>query len=127
MHPYVTIGALDVAAAHRFYDAVLATIGWSSHATYGAWRAYSFGGSGDGFVVWVCRPFDGAPASAGNGMMVGLPARSRADVDAFHAAVLAQGGTDEGAPGNRPDYGPNWYGAYVRDLTGNKLACYVNG
>ncbi|MHB1692088.1 MAG: VOC family protein, partial [Thiomonas sp.] len=73
-------------------------------------------------ALWLCQPFNGQPASAGNGTMVALAARTRAQVDAFHAAALAQGGTNEGAPGLRPHYGPDFYAAYVRDPDGNKLA-----
>ncbi len=69
---------------------------------------------------------DGAPATPGNGTMVSFLASSRAAVDAFHAAALAHGGTDEGAPGLRPQYGAQFYAAYVRDPDGNKLnaVCY---
>ena len=126
MTPYVTLGVADTAAARTFYDAVLAAIGWAEHARFDDWCAYSPGGSGEGFILWVCTPYNGNPASAGNGTMLGLPARSRADVDAAHAAALANGGSDEGAPGLRTIYGPNWYAAYVRDPSGNKLGIYYN-
>ena len=122
MMPYVTIGAIDSEASNRFYDAVLGALGWASHAQYPGWRGYSEGGSGAGFTIWVARPFDGEIASPGNGSMTGLPAADHAQVDAFYAAALAKGGSDEGAPGLRPHYGPNWYAAYVRDPAGNKLA-----
>lgn len=126
MSHYLTIGVNDFANSTAFYDAVLGAIGWASHAAFDGWRAYSQGGTGEGLVIWVCEPFNGAPGSAGNGTMVGLEAASRAEVDAFHAAALALGGQDEGAPGIREHYGPNWYGAYVRDPVGNKLAAFVN-
>ncbi|MBY5457771.1 hypothetical protein U8P80_15075 [Rhizobium beringeri] len=54
-------------------------------------------------------------------------AKSRAEVDAFYDAAMANGGTDEGAPGLRPHYGPNWYSAYVRDPAGNKIAVVYDG
>ncbi|WP_326524798.1 VOC family protein [Sphingomonas sp.] len=127
MNNYITLGARDAAAAEAFYDAVMATLGWSCHMTWPGWRAYSEGGTGTGLTVWTCAPFDGAPATAGNGTMVALAAPSRGAVDAFHAAALAHGGSDEGAAGPRPDYGPDWYAAYVRDPTGNKLAAVWNG
>ncbi len=72
----------------------------------------------------VGRPYDGRPASAGNGFMVALLASDRRTVDAVHAVALQQGGVDEGAPGLRPEYHSNYYGAYFRDLDGNKL-CVV--
>ena len=59
----------------------------------------------------------------GNGVTVAFEAPDRASVDRFHAAGLAQGGTDEGAPGLRPHYHPDYYGAYLRDPDGNKLCC----
>lgn len=121
MPAYVTIGANDSEASNGFYDAVLGTLGWSSHVEFPGWRAYSEGGSGEGFTIWIARPFDGGEANGGNGSMTGLPAADRAQVDAFHAAALANGGSDEGAPGLRAHYGPNWYAAYVRDPVGNKL------
>lgn len=127
MHPYVTIGASPVEPSFAFYDAVLGAIGWSSHASFGGGRGYSKGGTGDGFLAWIVKPFDGSPASAGNGAMVAFPAASRAQVEAFHAAGMAQGGTDEGAPGLRPQYGPDWYAAYLRDPFGNKIAVVFNG
>ncbi len=126
MNPYFTLGARDAAEAAQFYDAVLATIGWSSHASFGTWRGYSRGGSGEGVVFWSCTPFDGGPATSGNGAMVGFPARSKAEVDNFHAAALANGGSDEGKPGPREMYGPDWYSAYMRDPTGNKIGVYLN-
>ncbi|WP_294326645.1 VOC family protein [uncultured Sphingomonas sp.] len=126
MSVYATVGVVDPAVSHAFYDAVLATIGWSSHADFPAWRSYSKGGSGEGFVLWAATPFDGGPATPGNGAMIGFFVDSREEVHAFHAAAMAQGGSDEGAPGPRPAYGPNWYAAYLRDPAGNKLAVVHN-
>lgn len=126
MDHYVTLGANHADAANTFYDAVMATIGWLSHIEYPGGRAYSKEGRGEGLTLWIGAPFDGGPASAGNGTMLGLAATSHAQVDAFHAAALANGGTDEGAPGPRPHYGPDWYAAYVRDPSGNKLAVVFN-
>ena len=128
MPAYVTLGAKDPAAAHAFYDAVLATIGWSVESDFpGGWRAYSEAGRSDGFKFWVCPPFDGQTASPGNGTMLALPARSRAEVDTFYAKAMALGATDEGGPGLRPIYSPNWYAAYLRDPTGNKIAVVFEG
>jgi catechol 2,3-dioxygenase-like lactoylglutathione lyase family enzyme len=126
MDHYFTLGVRDAAEADAFYGAAFETIGWSSHMSFPGWRAYSAGGSGKGLTVWTCTPFDGQPASAGNGTMLGLAAPSPAAVDAFHAAAMANGGADEGAPGLRP-YGRDWYAAYVRDPTGNKLAIVHRG
>jgi len=123
---YATVGARDLDAAGRFYDAALATIGWRLHTAYEGWRGYSEGGRGDGFVLWVCLPFDGQAASAGNGAMFGLNVTTRAEVAAFYAAGMSTGGSDEGGPGLRPDYGPNWYAAYLRDPCGNKIGIVCN-
>lgn len=127
MTAYATVGAIDDAKSNAFYDATLATIGWSAHTEFPGWRAYSEGGKGLGFVLWVCKPFNGDLASAGNGSMVGFTVKSTAEVDAFHAAAMRHGGTDEGAPNPRPHYGPDWYSAYVRDPAGNKLSVVYNG
>lgn len=125
MFSHVTVGTNDYAAAKAFYDAVLPALGLQcihASAEEGAagWavdpdRAPHF---------WIVRPFDGGTASVGNGITVAFEAKRRAEVDAFHAAGLAAGGKDEGAPGLRPHYHPDYYGAYLRDLDGNKL-CIV--
>jgi catechol 2,3-dioxygenase-like lactoylglutathione lyase family enzyme len=119
---YVTLGTTDVPAAVRFYDAVLGPLGFKATETTENWAAYG-PEYGEGVSMWVCKPFDGAPMTPGNGTMVAFPAASAAAVDAFHAAALGLGGADEGAPGPRPHYGPHFYAAYVRDPDGNKLAC----
>jgi catechol 2,3-dioxygenase-like lactoylglutathione lyase family enzyme len=76
--------------------------------------------------LWITQPFDGQSASSGNGTMVSFLANSRDAVDAFYAAALAHGGSDEGPPGFRPQYGPYFYAGYVRDPDGHKLnaVCY---
>ncbi len=127
MNTYQTLGTRGEAAAHAFYDAVLGTIGWAMHAAFPGWRGYSPDGKGEGHSLWICAPFNSEPASVGNGTMAGFMVKDRATVDAFHAAALAHGGQDEGAPGPRPHYGPHWYAAYVRDPDGNKLAAVFNG
>jgi predicted lactoylglutathione lyase len=75
----------------------------------------------------VGRPYDQQPAGNGNGWMVAFAAPSRAAVDAAHSAAMAAGGRDEGAPGPRPHFAPDYYGAYVRDLDGNKLHFVFRG
>lgn len=71
--------------------------------------------------MWLLTPVNGEPQTVGNGSMIALDAQSRAAVDAFYHAALAQGGTDEGAPGLRP-YHAHFYACYVRDPDGNKLS-----
>jgi len=119
---YLTLGTSDLEAGKGFYDKVFDAIGWASFAEYPGFVAYGPGGQDSGATVWLCSPYNSAPASAGNGTMTAFAAESRAQVEAFHAAALAAGGSDEGAPGLRPQYTPTWYAAYVRDLDGNKLA-----
>jgi catechol 2,3-dioxygenase-like lactoylglutathione lyase family enzyme len=127
MFSYVSIGTRNLERAVAFYDAVLAPLGHARIDGYDSGgRSAAWGLDDPGPHLWVTEPFDGSPATVGNGVMVSLLAASRAAVDAFHAAALAHGGTDEGAPGLRPRYGPHFYAAYVRDPDGNKLnaVCY---
>ena len=86
-------------------------------------------GEATGPKTFIGPTFDGAQALPGNGVHIAYIVQSRAQVDAFHAAALANGGSDEGAPGLRPQYHPNYYGAYVRDPDGNKLqaVCHSPG
>jgi len=119
---YLTIGAADLAQSKFFYDAVLGAIGWKRFAEQGSFIDYGLGGRNDGQSIWLCTPYDGKEARAGNGIMVGFDAITPEQVHAFYDAAMTHGGSDEGAPGPRPDYGPEWYAAYLRDPTGNKLA-----
>ena len=118
---YTTVGTNDLLRAGRFYDAILPLIGYVRQKE----APGEIGYAADGDVrcrFWVVEPFNREPATFGNGVTIAFEAPNRASVDAFHAAALAHGGTDEGPPGPRPHYGPNWYSAYVRDPSGNKLA-----
>jgi catechol 2,3-dioxygenase-like lactoylglutathione lyase family enzyme len=122
MFSHVTIGSNDIARAKAFYDGVAAPLGLVRHADYP--EAVGYGRAGGRPQLWVVRPLDKKVASVGNGVTVGLEAENRSAVDAAHAAALKAGGKDEGAPGLRKHYHPNYYGAYVRDLDGNKV-CIV--
>lgn len=134
MLTYVYLGTNDLARASAFYDAVLAPLGMQRCMTGDAqwdrisagWGTYEDDGARE-LALWVGVPFDGQAASAGNGTMVALRARSWKQVDDFHAAALAQGGRSEGAPGLRLHYNPDFYAAYVRDPDGNKLAAVCRG
>lgn len=121
---YCTLGISDLARATRFYDAAMAPLGLArnDNAPEG-WASYGAPDYDTGSGVYLCPPFDGNPPHPGNGTMTAFHATSAAQVRAFHAAALAHGGTDEGAPGTRAEYGPAFYVAYVRDPDGNKLAC----
>ena len=120
---YVTIGALDSEQSGKFYDAVLGAIGYKRAFSEGGWIGYGQIGS-DEHTVFVCPPFDGKPARAGNGIMIAFAAKSQDAVKAAHAAGLSHGGSDEGVPGYRPPDKQSWYGAYLRDPTGNKIAVF---
>lgn len=118
MFGHITVGTNDLDRAIRFYDSVLAALGHTRSMTGDRFASY---GDRAGARFFVMTPFDGAPATVGNGVHVAFAAASRAAVKAFHAAALAAGGRDEGAPGLRPRYHEQYYGAYVRDPDGNKL------
>lgn len=117
---YITLGTNDLARATRFYDAALAPLGLVRRATDDQEIGYALPDDSRA-RLWITRPFDGNPATVGNGSMPALLAPDRAAVDAFHRAALATGGQDEGAPGLRP-YAPGFYAAFVRDPDGNKLS-----
>jgi catechol 2,3-dioxygenase-like lactoylglutathione lyase family enzyme len=120
---YVTIGARDSEASGKFYDALFGAIGSERKSGEGGWIFY--GPKGADGVVALCPPFDGKPATAGNGSMLAFKAKSQDEVKAAYAAALAHGGSDEGAPGYRPaEATSGFYGAYLRDPTGNKLCVY---
>lgn len=122
MLSHVTLGTDDTARAGRFYDAVLATLGLARIADHANAMGWARGAEATP-QFWVLTPFDGGPARPGNGGTLAFEAATRAEVDAFHAAALAAGGSDEGGPGLRPHYHPDYYGAYARDPDGNKIAC----
>jgi catechol 2,3-dioxygenase-like lactoylglutathione lyase family enzyme len=138
MFTYVCLGTSDLARATKFYDATLAALGlnrcetgdpeWDGiTAGWGTYGGSYMDSSVREIALWVCRPFNELPATAGNGTMVALIARSWKEVDDFHAAALANGGRSEGVPGLRPQYNPDFYAAYVRDPDGNKLAAVCRG
>lgn len=127
MIAYVTVGADDLALAKRFYAAFLPALGYGLRE----------GPEGLSFALpvapgqkpvlpdfYVKPPFDGAGATAGNGAMVAFEVSSQREVRALHAAALAAGGTNEGAPGFRDSYGADFYVGYLRDPQGNKIALF---
>lgn len=117
---YATVGTNDLARAGRFYDALLPFLGYRRQKE--APGEIGYGADDDVRCrFWVVEPFNREPAAFGNGVTIALVAPTRAAVDAFHAAALAQGGTDEGAPGLRP-FHASFYAAFIRDHDGNKLA-----
>lgn len=126
MIAYVTVGADDLDAARAFYCALLPALGYGlSEGPEGLSFALPPGEGPQALPDFYVKPtFDGRPASAGNGAMVAFEARDQAQVRRLHAAGLAAGGADEGAPGFRAAYGPRFYVGYLRDPQGNKLALF---
>jgi catechol 2,3-dioxygenase-like lactoylglutathione lyase family enzyme len=118
MYSHVTLGTNDWAAVKPFWAAVMEALSIPVVFEYDGGIAY---GEATGPKLFIGPPFDGQPATSGNGTHVAFIADSRAKVDAFHAAAMANGGSDEGPPGPRPHYHKNYYGAYVRDPDGNKI------
>jgi catechol 2,3-dioxygenase-like lactoylglutathione lyase family enzyme len=114
----VCVGTNDLKAAGAFYDDVLATIGMARLAEDEVEIGY--GPPGGVASFWVLTPFNKGPATVGNGVQVMFAAPSQDGVHAFYKAALAAGGADEGRPGPR-SYSAGYYGAYCRDLDGNKL------
>ena len=122
MISHIYLGVNDFERAFAFYSPIMEALG---HTLKFCERAHPWAGW---MTPGVARPlfivggtFDGKPAQCGNGHMTALLAASRNTVDAVYALALAHGGMDEGAPGLRPHYHPNYYGAYFRDPDGNKL------
>ncbi len=117
---YTTVGTNDLERASKFYDELF--------AVFGAKRTMDFPGG----IVWgtspqapgfgVLRPFNGQPASSGNGVMIALVFDSKEKVDAVYNKAIELGGSDEGKPGPRGDSG--FYAGYFRDLDGNKLNAF---
>ena len=116
---YVTIGTKDIDKACQFYDALLAEVGGKQ--LMGMDRIKFYGTGPGAAMLAVCIPYDEQPHNRGNGNMVAIPGGSREGVDKLYAKAIELGATDEGEPGERL---PVFYGAYVRDLDGNKLCFF---
>jgi catechol 2,3-dioxygenase-like lactoylglutathione lyase family enzyme len=119
---YTTLGVSDRERARGFYDAVQAPLGDKRTLTYE--RSQYYGGPGRGAMLGITLPFDREPQSVGNGVMVALAADTPDQIHAVHAAAMAAGAVCEGPPGDR---GGGFYGAYFRDLDGNKLCVFRMG
>ncbi len=119
MFSHVMIGANDMNASKKFYDAVLATLGHPAGTLDPNGRCFYLTPAG---IFALTTPINGEPASHGNGSTIGFAAKSPEEVDAWHAAGVANGGTTcEDPPGVREGGGPKLYLAYLRDPSGNKI------
>jgi catechol 2,3-dioxygenase-like lactoylglutathione lyase family enzyme len=123
---HVSVGVSNMKRAKTFYDAALAPLGMAPI------MPVEFGGQlvGVGYgapqrpTFWIQLPINGQPPSIGNGVHVAFHAETRAQVDAFFLAAIEHGGIEDGRPGLRTEYHPDYYGAFVRDPDGNKIeAC----
>lgn len=121
MFTHICISAQDLAKSKAFYDAALTPLGVTSVGQVNDRTCVYATGTGK---LLVMTPADGKTATYANGGTIGFEAADAAAVDAFHAAGLAAGGTDEGAPGPRPNAPGNAYGAYLRDPVGNKICAF---
>ncbi len=127
MIAYITVGADDIACARRFYSAFLPVLGYELEEGHEGLSFTLPVEPGQNSVLpdfYVKPPFDGGPASVGNGSMVAFQARNQKQVRDLHAAALAAGGSDEGPPGFRASYGAHFYVGYLRDPQGNKIALF---
>jgi catechol 2,3-dioxygenase-like lactoylglutathione lyase family enzyme len=126
MIAYVTVGADDITQAERFYSAFLPALGYQLEH-YNGDLSYILTSNGKPPTqpdFYVKAPFNGAPATAGNGTMVAFEAKDQQQVRALHAAALNAGGADDGQPGFRNTYGANFFVGYLRDPQGNKIALF---
>ncbi len=122
MISHVFVGVTDFDRALLFYSAVMAELDLQlkfaePSKPWAGWMSRTASRP----LFLIGHPFNGQAHDPGNGQMTALLAPSRAAVDKTHATALEHGATDEGQPGLRPHYHPNFYGAYFRDLDGNKL------
>lgn len=120
MLDHVSIGVRDLKRTRRFYDAALKPLGYSCLSE----SAGSLGYGGDRVVLWIGTAEHPVPADPGSGLHFCFSAPSRQSVDAFHKAALSSGGRDNGKPGLRADYGPNYYAAFAVDPDGYRLEAY---
>lgn len=119
---YVTLGTNDLARAAKFYDELLGSIGGKRFMESDRFIAWTVSPTSPG--LGLCKPYDGKPATVGNGVMVALVVDSKEKVDALYKKAMSLGASDEGPPGPRFD---GFYAGYFRDPDGNKLNAFVMG
>ena len=116
---YVTVGTNDLERSKQFYDNLFEELGARSFFANERIVFWTVKDGASSFAI--AKPYDEKEASVGNGNMVAINVDSREQVDAIYAKAMELGATDEGPPGERI---PTFYGAYIRDLDGNKLVFY---
>jgi catechol 2,3-dioxygenase-like lactoylglutathione lyase family enzyme len=120
MFDHVSIGVRDVAKAKRFYDAALKPLGYKCLSQ----GEGSLGYGRDTVAFWISATQRPVPADEKSGLHFCLTAPTRKSVDAFHAAALRSGGSDNGKPGVRSDYSPTYYAAFVVGPDGYRIEAY---
>ena len=121
MLDHISIGVPDLAAANRFYTAALAPLGYralyerDTYTGYGATRC----------EFWLNTTATPIAPDANNGLHISFIAADKPAVDAFHAAALAAGGTDNGPPGPRPHYTAAYYAAFIIDPWGHRIEAHT--
>jgi catechol 2,3-dioxygenase-like lactoylglutathione lyase family enzyme len=117
---HVSIGVRDISRSKKFYDASLKPLGYKRLSESDG----SLGYGRDVVALWILSAERPAPADQDSGLHFCFDAPTRESEDAFHAAALKADGRDNGKPGLRKDYGPNYYAAFVVDLEGYRLEAY---
>lgn len=125
MISHMSFGVKDLKAARRFYDAALKPLGYGCEADYPGTAGYGpIGGGIDGVALWLMQVEHPVKPDEKSGLHLCLDAPSQAAVDGFHAAAVKNGGQDNGKPGIRKDYGPDYYAAFAIDPDGYRLEAY---
>lgn len=117
---HVSIGVRDIARARRFYDAALAPLGYRCLSESDS----SLGYGRDAVAFWIGRTDSPVPADMASGLHFCFDAPTRRSVDEFHAGALSHGGRDNGKPGVRADYDPDYYAAFAIDPDGYRVEAY---
>jgi catechol 2,3-dioxygenase-like lactoylglutathione lyase family enzyme len=120
MFDHISLGVRDIGASRRFYDAALGALGYKRLSSGDT----SLGYGSDAVSLWIGATQHPVPADERSGLHVCFVAPDRKSVDAFHEAALRSGGRDNGKPGVRADYGPNYYAAFVVDPDGYRVEAY---
>jgi len=120
MIDHISIGVRDIARTKRFYDAALKALGYTCLSE----GQGSLGYGKEAVTLWISSTDRPVPADPKSGLHFCFAAPTRHSIDAFHMAALSSGGRDNGPPGLRADYGPNYYAAFVIDPDGYRLEAH---